>query len=72
MANGDTKSGTLVRWGGIVVTLLLAFTAFAVQSGRVMAKLDGIEKQLSNFTIDLKDMERRTSFLEGRMGSRNP
>ena len=72
MANGESSSGTWARWVGIAVTLLLASLAFAVQSGRVMAKLDGIEKQLSSFTVDLKGVERRTSFLEGRLGSRNP
>ncbi len=65
------------RWAGVVVTLVLAGLAITVQWGVVTTKLDHVEKRLDELIIEARALrseyqaiERRVSYLEGRVNGR--
>lgn len=74
--NGS-KASLRVQWAGIVVTILLAAGAMTVQWGVVTAKLQQVEKRLDEFLgearalrTEYQSIERRVSYLEGRLNGR--
>jgi hypothetical protein len=70
------RNGT--RWAGVIVTIAIAALAFTVQWGVVTTKLDHVEKRLDELIVEARALrteyqavERRVSFLEGRMNGRD-
>jgi len=70
-------NGTKARWAGVGMTAAIAVLAFTVQWGVVTTKLDQIESRITDLTgeirslrSDLYSMERRVSYLEGRLNGR--
>lgn len=66
-------SGELPRWAVVVVTLVFALLAYAVQWGVVTTKLAHVETRLDELIAETRglrsayaDLERRMSFLEGQ------
>lgn len=64
------------RWAGIVLTAGLAIAALIVQWGVVTTKLDQVEKRLDelifearSLRVESQGLERRLSYVEGRMNS---
>jgi len=62
------------RWAGVIVTIVLAAVAFTVQWGVVTTKLDHVEKRLDELIVEARALrteyqavERRVSYLEGRL-----
>jgi len=73
MADGNGQNGS-ARWAGVVVTVVLAAGAMTIQWGVVTTKLQQVEKRLDEFIgearsirADYQTMERRVSFLEGKV-----
>ena len=71
------KNGT-ARWAGVVLTIVLAAVAVTVQWGVVTTKLDHVEQRLDELIVEARalrseyqSIERRVSFLEGRLKGRN-
>ncbi len=71
--NSNGQNGT-ARWAGVVVTVVLAAGAMTVQWGVVTTKLQQVEKRLDEFIgearsirADYQAMERRVSYLEGKV-----
>ncbi|MBX3435815.1 MAG: hypothetical protein KF847_21055 [Pirellulales bacterium] len=71
------KASLRVQWAGIVVTILLAAGAMTVQWGVVTAKLQQVEKRLDELIVEARALrteyqaiERRVSYLEGRLNGR--
>jgi len=65
------------RWAGVIVTIAIAALAFTVQWGVVTTKLDHVEKRLDELIVEARalrgeyqDVERRVSYLEGRLNGR--
>lgn len=65
------------RWGGVIVTAVIAVLAFTVQWGVVTTKLDHVEKRLDELLVEARALrteyqviERRVSYLEGRQNGR--
>ncbi len=73
--NGQNGSnGTRARWAGVLITVILAAGAMTVQWGVVTTKLQQVEKRLDEFIgearsirADYQAMERRVSYLEGKV-----
>ncbi|QKK08471.1 MAG: hypothetical protein HND58_09980 [Planctomycetota bacterium] len=70
------RNGT--RWAGVIVTIAIAALAFTVQWGVVTTKLDHVEKRLDELIVEARALrteyqavERRVSFLEGRLEGRD-
>lgn len=77
MTNGAAPSRNGSRWAGVVVTIVLAALAITVQWGVVTTKLDHVEKRLDELIVEARALrseyqaiERRVSFLEGRVNGR--
>ncbi len=77
MTNQTPKHPGLSRWSGIIVTLVLAALAVTVQWGVVTTKLDHVEQRLDELIVEARGLrteyqavERRVSYLEGRMNGR--
>ena len=71
--NSNGQNGS-ARWAGVVVTVVLAAGAMTVQWGVVTTKLQQVEKRLDEFIgearsirADYQAMERRVSYLEGKV-----
>jgi len=60
------------RWVGVLVALALVAAGVTVQWGVLLAKLDGVETALSEIRVDYRSIERRLSFLEGRLSGAGP
>ena len=65
------------RWAGVMLTIVLAAIAVTVQWGVVTTKLDHVEKRLDELIVEARALrneyqvvERRVSFLEGRLDGR--
>jgi len=76
MSGNATNNGGngRVRWAGVLVTVILAAGAMTVQWGVVTTKLQQVEKRLDEFIgearsirTDYQAMERRVSYLEGKV-----
>lgn len=72
--NNNGTNGTKARWAGVLVTLILAAGAMTIQWGVVTTKLQQLEKRMDEFIgearfirSEYQAMERRVSFLEGRV-----
>lgn len=74
-SNGHNRTnGTKARWAGVLLTIVLAGGAMTVQWGVVTTKLQQVEKRLDEFIgearsirADYQAMERRVSYLEGKV-----
>jgi hypothetical protein len=74
-SNGHNgTNGTKARWAGVLLTIVLAGGAMTVQWGVVTTKLQQVEKRLDEFIgearsirADYQAMERRVSYLEGKV-----
>ncbi len=73
--NGDAKA----RWASVAVTLIVAAGAMTVQWGVVTTKLQQVEKRLDEFLgearslrAEYQSMERRLSYLEGKLNGSKP
>lgn len=71
------KNGT-ARWAGVIVTVVVATLAVTVQWGVVTTKLDHVEQRLDELIVEARalrteyqSIERRVSFLEGRLNGRD-
>lgn len=71
MAN-ETKPNGWSRWAGVILTAVIAVSAFTVQWGVVTTKLDHVEKRLDELIVEARalraeyqSIERRVAFLEG-------
>jgi hypothetical protein len=76
-SNGG-RASLRVQWAGIVVTILIAAGAMTVQWGVVTAKLQQVEKRLDELIVEARALrteyqaiERRVSYLEGRLNGRS-
>ena len=74
MAEGNGQNGAKARWAGVLVTIILAAGAMTIQWGVVTTKLQQVEKRLDEFIgearsirADYQAMERRVSYLEGKV-----
>jgi hypothetical protein len=72
MAN-ETKGNGASRWAGVILTAVIAVSAFTVQWGVVTTKLDHVEKRLDELIVEARSLrteyqsiERRVAYLEGR------
>lgn len=75
---GSVPSRNGTRWAGVIVTIAIAALAFTVQWGVVTTKLDHVEKRLDELIVEARALrteyqavERRVSYLEGRMNGRD-
>jgi hypothetical protein len=78
VTNGNGQNGTKARWAGVLVTVVLAAGTMTVQWGVVTTKLQQVEKRLDEFIgearsirADYQAMERRVSYLEGKVAGLN-
>jgi regulator of replication initiation timing len=79
MAN-ETKGNGGSRWAGVILTAVIAMSAFTVQWGVVTTKLDHVEKRLDELIVEARalraeyqSIERRVSYLEDKQNGRpNP
>lgn len=76
-ATSNNTNGTKARWAGVGITAAIAVLALTVQWGVVTTKLDQIESRITDLTgeirslrSDLYSIERRVSYLEGRLNGR--
>ena len=67
-----------VRWAGIGLTALIGVLALTVQWGVVTTKLDQVGRQLDSLAVEIRSLrsdiysiERRVSYLEGRLNGRS-
>ena len=74
----NTPPNGKARWAGIGLTALIGILALTVQWGVVTTKLDQVGRQLDDLTVeirslrgDLVSIERRVSYLEGRLNGRS-
>jgi len=72
-----SKHNGTARWAGVMVTIVLAAAAVTVQWGVVTTKLDHVEQRLDELVLEVRllrteyqEVERRVSYLEGRMNGR--
>ncbi|MCC6910376.1 MAG: hypothetical protein IT430_20770 [Phycisphaerales bacterium] len=78
MADATTRNGSVwSRWAGVVLTAVIALSAFTVQWGVVTTKLDHLERRLDELIVEARSLrneyqsvERRVSYLEGRLNGR--
>jgi len=80
MTNTSNSNGVrngVSRWAGVFVTIVIAALAFTVQWGVVTTKLDHVEKRLDELIVEARALrseyqavERRVSYLEGRISGR--
>ena len=75
-ANAPTNGKA--RWAGIGLTALIGILALTVQWGVVTTKLDQVGRQLDSLTVEIRSLrsdiysiERRVSYLEGRLNGRS-
>jgi len=73
-ANG----GAMQRWLSVLVPVFLAVLAVTVQWGVVTTKLDHVEQRLDELIVEARalrteyqSIERRVSYLEGRLNGRD-
>ena len=66
------------RWAGIGLTALIGVLALTVQWGVVTTKLDQVGRQLDSLAVEIRSLrsdiysiERRVSYLEGRLNGRS-
>jgi hypothetical protein len=66
------------RWSGVVIPGVIAVLAVTVQWGVVTTKLDHVEMRLDELLIEARalrteyqSIERRVSYLEGRLNGRD-
>lgn len=79
MGNESTRNGSVwSRWAGVVLTAVIALSAFTVQWGVVTTKLDHVERRLDELIVEARSLrteyqsvERRVSYLEGRLNGRD-
>jgi len=82
MTSGNGQNGTTLnggaRWAGVLVTIIFAAGAMTIQWGVVTTKLQQVEKRLDEFIgearsirADYQAMERRVSYLEGKVAGLN-
>jgi len=71
------KLNGTARWAGVIITIVLAAAAVTVQWGVVTTKLDHVEQRLDELVLEVRllrteyqEIERRVSYLEGRMNGR--
>lgn len=78
MGSESTRNGSVwSRWAGVVLTAVIALSAFTVQWGVVTTKLDHVERRLDELIVEARSLrteyqsvERRVSYLEGRLNGR--
>lgn len=81
MEESNAQNGTRLnggaRWAGVLVTIILAAGAMTIQWGVVTTKLQQVEKRLDEFLgearalrTEYQSIERRVSYLEGRLNGR--
>lgn len=70
-------NGTKARWAGVGITAAIAVLALTVQWGVVTTKLDQVGRQLDDLAEEIRSLrsdiysiERRVSYLEGRLNGR--
>jgi len=75
MNAGNGKFNGLSRWAGVILTAVIAVSAFTVQWGVVTTKLDHVEKRLDELIVEARALraeyqaiERRVAYLEGIYG----
>jgi len=73
-----SKHNGTARWAGVMVTIVLAAAAVTVQWGVVTTKLDHVEQRLDELIVEARSLrteyqsiERRVSYLEGRLNGRD-
>lgn len=79
MGSETTRNGSVwSRWAGVVLTAVIALSAFTVQWGVVTTKLDHVERRLDELIVEARSLrteyqavERRVSYLEGRLNGRD-
>lgn len=66
------------RWAGVILTVVFATLAVTVQWGVVTTKLDHVEQRLDELIVEARSLrteyqsiERRVSYLEGRLNGRD-
>ena len=74
MSEGNGTNGTKARWAGVLVTIIHATGAMTIQWGVVTTKLQQLEKRMDEFIGEARNirseyqaMERRVSYLEGKV-----
>jgi len=79
MADDNGQNGAKARWAGVLVTVILAAGAMTIQWGVVTTKLQQLEKRMDEFIGEARSirgeyqaMERRVSYLEGKVAGRGP
>jgi len=77
-ADRQHKTNGAPRLAGVVISVVLAALAVTVQWGVVTTKLDHVEKRLDELIVEARalrteyqNIERRVSFLEGRLNGRD-
>jgi len=72
------KSNGAARWSGVLIPGVVAVVAVTVQWGVVTTKLDHVEMRLDELLIEARalrteyqSIERRVSYLEGRLNGRD-
>jgi len=79
MTTGTSRNGSVwSRWAGVLLTAAIALVAFTVQWGVVTTKLDHVEQRLDELIVEARalrteyqSIERRVSYLEGRLNGRD-
>ena len=79
MTTGNARNGGMwSRWAGVLLTAVIALVAFTVQWGVVTTKLDHVEQRLDELIVEARalrteyqSIERRVSYLEGRLNGRD-
>jgi len=79
MMAGESRLNGWSRWAGVILTAVIAVSAFTVQWGVVTTKLDHVERRLDELIVEARALraeyqaiERRVSYLEGRQNGRVP
>ena len=74
----NTPTNGKARWAGVGLTALIGILALTVQWGVVTTKLDQVGRQLDSLTVEIRSLrsdiysiERRVSYLEGRLNGRS-
>lgn len=72
------RSNGVSRWASVVIPVALAVLVITVQWGVVTTKIDHVERRLGELIVEARalrseyqNIERRVSFLEGRLNGRN-
>ena len=73
-AERPSKPSGTARWAGVIITVVFATLAVTVQWGVVTTKLDHVEQRLDELIVEARalrteyqSIERRVSYLEGRL-----